>query len=100
MTLFSVFLLFIYEQIITQMTEQILHEAIICDATLGEGGCLIQATSKANASNFLATVLVVKNRNAYVATIFIRGTWKWKTIMIENTKVIQKPNTRVLSWFG
>lgn len=84
LTLLVTFFTFIYEQLWSQVVEHLLHEALICEQTLGEKHCLFSANYKANRYNFFGTVIIHRlSPNEILAEMLVFRKLKWKTLTIK-----------------
>ena len=83
--LFGTFFGFIYQQIWQQLIEHILHETLVCEKTIGEKFCLINATKKANNYNLIGKVVIYKSYNEYFAELILLGKFEWTTISVKES---------------
>lgn len=90
------FFQFAYSEFWLQTIEHILHEAIICEQTLGEKLCLQKATYKANRYNLIGTVVIHRTNHRYTADLITFGRLKWKTIQIDHLPEINSNNSKGL----
>jgi hypothetical protein len=87
-TLLVTFFTFIYEQLWSQVVEHILHEALICEKTLGENFCLVTANYKANRYNLFGTVIIHSSPpDEMLAEMIIFRKLKWKTLSIKEKPI-------------
>ncbi len=83
-TLLITFLGLLYQQLWMQLTEHLLHEAIVCQETLGSQYCLTTANIKANRYNLFGTILIHSRSNdEIVAELFVFRKLVWKTLTIK-----------------
>lgn len=92
MIVLSSFLTFIYDQLWTQIVEEIVHETILCEETLGGKLCLGQANLKANRYKLFGMVIIHKPKpNEYMAEQFVWGKkFLWKTLIIRKKETPPK----------
>ena len=83
--LFVTFFGFIYQQIWKQLIEHILHETLMCEKTIGEKFCLINATKKANDFNLVGKVIIYKSYNEYFAELILLGKFEWTSISVKES---------------
>jgi len=87
----SLFLFFIYDQLWTQIIEHILHEALICEKTLcddpNQSHCLNIAKQSLQQSNILGQARIYKVENDYYGELKILGDYHWKTIHLKENHI-------------
>lgn len=79
------FFVFVYEQMWNQITEHILHEAIICEKTLNSKLCMPTASMRASRYNLIGKTWIHKGKNEYRADLLIREKYQWKSIIIKTS---------------
>ena len=96
MTLTLSFFIFIYEQLWSQTVEYVLHEALICEATLKDNRCLLKANEAVRRSRWLGRTFLYRTPEAYHAQLMLIRKWKWKTITVKLKDPTFSKNKRVL----